>query len=232
MHVRLPEGELQALQTIDTCTLADAISMSKIRLRNEGYSNESIRWVLGKGGPMVGYAATGRIRSSEPPIVGANFVERQDWFKYVLSMPEPRIAVLQDVDSHPGTGAFWDEAHVRIHHRLGCAGAVTNGAVRDIHKIESTGFHLYAGSLSVSQGYAHIIEMGQPVEVGGLEVHPGDLIHGDIHGIIKVPKEIAAKLPANAARISFLRKQIVELCAAPEFSISTLMELLKELAEK
>ena len=231
MHTRLPEGELQALQTIDTCTLADAISVSKIRLRNEGYSNESIRCVLGKGGPMVGYAVTGRIRSSEPPMVGHSFVERQDWFKYVLSMPEPRIAVLQDVDSRPGTGAFWDEAHARIHHRLGCAGAATNGAVREIHKIGLIGFHLYAGSLSVSQGYAHIIEMGQPVEVGGLEIHPGDLIHGDIHGIIKVPKEIAAELPANAARISFLRKQIVELCAAPEFSISTLMELLKELAE-
>jgi regulator of RNase E activity RraA len=232
MHTRLPEGELQALQTIDTCTLADAISVSKIRLRNEGYSNESIRCVLGNGGPMVGYAVTGRIRSSEPPMVGHNFVERQDWFKYVLSMPEPRIAVLQDVDSRPGTGAFWDETHAHIHHRLGCAGAVTNGAVRDIHKIGSTGFHLYAGSLSVSQGYAHIIEVGQPVEVGGLEIHPGDLIHGDIHGIIKVPKEIAAELPVNAARISFLRKQIVELCAAPEFSILTLMELLKELAER
>jgi len=65
-----------------------------------------------------------------------------------------------------------------------------------------------------------------------LEIHPGDLIHGDIHGIIKVPKEIAAELPVTAARISFLRKQIVELCAAPEFSILTLMELLKELAER
>jgi hypothetical protein len=47
-----------------------------------------------------------------------------------------------------------------------------------------------------------------------------------------VPKEIAAELPVTAARISFLRKQIVELCAAPEFSILTLMELLKELAER
>jgi 4-hydroxy-4-methyl-2-oxoglutarate aldolase len=231
MQIKLPEEELHAIRTIDTCTLADAISISKIRLRNEGYSNASIRCILGNGGPMVGYAVTGRIRSAEPPMVGHSFIERQDWFKYIRTMPAPRIAVLQDVDGRQGAGAFWDEPHVRIHQRLGCVGAVTNGAVRDTSKIRPTGFHLYAGSLSVSQAYAHIIEVGQPVEVGGLEINPGDLIHGDVHGIIKVPKEIVSVLPKEAARVSFLRKQIAELCAAPELSISTLMEILKELAE-
>jgi len=231
MQSRLPDGQVQAIQGIDTCTLADAISLSRTRLRNQGYSNGSIRCVLEKSRPMVGYAVPGRIRSSEPPMVGRDFVERRDWLKYVMSVPEPRVAVLEDIDGNLGAGAFWDEAHARVHLRLGCVGAVTNGAVRDVDKIRSTGFHLYAGSLSAAQGYAHIIDMGQPVEVGGLEIQPGDLIHGDIHGIIIVPTEILAELPRLAARISFLRKQIAELCAAPHMPLETAMELLKELAE-
>ncbi len=231
MKSKSPEELIQAIRMIDTCALADAIAMTKVRLRNQGYSNQSIRGILGNGGPMVGYAVTGRIRSSEPPMVGQDFVERQDWLKYVLSMPEPRVVVLQDMDHHPGTGAFWDEAHARIHLRLGCVGAVTNGAVRDIHKIQSTGFHLYAGNISVARGYAHIIAMDQPVEVGGLEINPGDLIHGDTHGIINVPLEVLADLPGNAARITFLRNRIAELCAAQELSLPDIMKLLKELAE-
>jgi regulator of RNase E activity RraA len=231
MKSRLPDEQIQAIHLVDTCTLADAVALCKGRLRNQGYSNESIQCVLEGHSPMAGYAVTGRIRSSEPPMVGNTFVERQDWFKYVLSMPEPRVVVLQDVDSRPGVGAFWDEIHARIHARLGCIGAVTNGAARDIPKIRATGFSLYAGSLSVAQGYAHIIDMGEPVEVGGLEISPGDLIHGDLHGIITVPKEIVAELPGLAGRISQLRQQITDLCAAPELSISNLMELLKELAD-
>jgi len=186
MQHRLPDEQIQAIRLIDTCTLADAISISKARLRNQGYSDESIQCVLEGRGSMVGYAVTGRIRSSEPPMVGHTFVERQDWFNYVLSMPEPRIVVLQDVDGRPGTGALWDEVHARIHKRLGCIGAVTNGAVRDVPGIRATGLYLYAGRLSVSQGYAHIIDMGRPAEVGGLEINPGDLIHGDLQGMGKV----------------------------------------------
>lgn len=231
MQNRLPEEQVQAIRNIDTCTLADAIAASKTRLRNLGYSDDSIHCVLEGHSPMVGYAVTGRIRSSEPPMVGHTFVERQDWFKYVQSMPEPRVIVLQDVDTRTGVGAFWDEIHARIHSRLGCIGAITNGAVREIPKIRATGFSLYAGSLSIARAYAHIIDMGQPVEVGGLEISPGDLIHGDLHGITTVPKDVIKELPGLADRILQLRQQIVGLCAAPELSLSNLMELLKELAD-
>ena len=101
---------------------------------------------------MVGYAVPGRIRSAEPPVMGRRFVERMDWLNYIVTIPAPRVVVLQDVDHIPGTGAFWDEVHARIHLRLDCVGAVTNGAVRDLPKIKPTGFSLYAASVSAAQG--------------------------------------------------------------------------------
>ncbi len=179
--------------------------------------------------PMVGHAVTGRIRSAEPPVMGRRFVERGDWFNYVMTIPEPRVVVLQDIDHQPGCGAFWDLAHVRMHLRLGCVGAVTNGAVRDLPRIRPTGFHLYAGCLSVAQGYAHIVDVGGTVEVGGLMINPGDLIHGDIHGIVLVPRGVLADLPGTAERILEKQTRLAEFCASPEFSFARLMSLLEDL---
>ena len=80
--------------------------------------------------------------------------------------------------------------------RLHCVGVVTNGSVRDIPAARSAGFHYFAGSVAVSHGYVHIVDFGQPVEIGGLKVASGELLHGDLHGVQSVPLSIAPQLPA------------------------------------
>jgi len=228
MHEIPSDSQLEAIRRLDTCTVTDAIAALNVRLRNQGYSTGCARCLFGSTSPMLGYAVTGRIRSAEPPMMGRRFVERIDWLKYITTLPEPRVVVLQDVDASPGSGAFWDEVHVRIHMRLGCVGAITNGAVRNLPDIQSLGFYLYAGKISAAQGYAHIIDMGGPVEVGGLTVHPGDLVHGDIHGFVLIPIEIVPELPAAAAQVLSARARVADLCASPEFSLERLKGLLTQ----
>jgi len=108
--------------------------------------------------------------------------ERTDWWNHVTGLPEPRVVIMQDIDSDPGAGAFLSEVHVSILQAMGCAGAVTNGAARDIPAIEKTGFQVFAGRLTFSRAYIRIVEFGTPVKVGGLTIQPGELIHGDRHG--------------------------------------------------
>ena len=91
--------------------------------------------------------------------------------------------------------------HVNILRALGCVGAVTNGAVRDLPAAEELGFQLFAGSVSVSHAYVHIVEFGTPVEIGGLKIQSGDLLHGDLHGVQSIPLDIAGKIPPVAAEI-------------------------------
>jgi regulator of RNase E activity RraA len=67
--------------------------------------------------------------------------------------------------------------------------------------IEASGFQVFAGRLAISRAYVHVVEYGGPVEVGGLRILPGDLIHGDRHGIITIPPDMAIKLPAVARKI-------------------------------
>src|ERR1700689_601603 len=109
---------------------------------------------------MCGCAATGRVRTTAPPMTHRCYYDRMDWWSYVASIPEPRVMVLQDTDHSPGVGAFVGEIHASIGLALKCVGCVTNGAVRDLPAVEALGFHLFAGCVSVSHAYAHVIDFG------------------------------------------------------------------------
>jgi regulator of RNase E activity RraA len=138
---------------------------------------------------------------------------------------------MQDIDKEPGTGAFLGVVHVNILKALGCVGAVTNGAARELQAIEASDFQVFAGRLAISRAYVHIVEFGGPVEVGGLKIQPGDLIHGDRHGIINVPQHLASGLPAVASRIMEKKQQVIELSKRPGATFEELGPALEELLE-
>ena len=78
--------------------------------------------------------------------------------------------------------------------------------------VEALGFAAFAGGIAVSHAYAHIVEIGMPVEIAGLKIETGDLLHGDCHGVISIPTEIAAEVPAVAARMLAREKEVISLC--------------------
>ena len=49
---------------------------------------------------------------------------------------------------------------------------------------------------------SHIPSVNVPVHVGGVTVHPGDLIHGDRNGVTTIPKEIASEIPQACAELA------------------------------
>jgi 4-hydroxy-4-methyl-2-oxoglutarate aldolase len=227
MEARLNAAELEALRHLGTCTVANAIETFHVRLRNTGFADSSIRCMFEDFPPMVGYAAPARIRSVNPPMQGSSHFDRSDWWNYLLTMPAPRVVILQDVDSRPGLGSFIGEVHANILIALGCVGLVTNGAVRRLNEIKPTGFQMFAGNVAVSHAYAHIFEFGRPVEVGNLKISPGDILHADRHGVLTVPAEIAGQVPAAAEKSLAHERTIIGLCRSPQFSIERLRELLK-----
>ncbi|MGB7586342.1 MAG: RraA family protein [Terriglobales bacterium] len=225
----IPVEHLEALQRIDTCSVSNAIETFEVRLRNTGFADASIRCVFEDFPPMVGYAATARLRSGEPPITGGSYHDRSDWWSSILRVPAPRIVVLQDMDSPPGLGAFLGDMHAAILRALGCVGYVTNGGVRELPRVRDLGLHLFAGSVAVSHAYAHIFDFGSAVRLGGLEVHPSDLLHGDRHGVLTVPKKIAGEIPGVAARLRQAEQKVIDFCTSKEFSVEKLRDVLKGL---
>lgn len=218
----LTDAQLDALRRLDACTVANAIETFDQRLRNEGFVDHTVRSLFPEFPPMVGYAATVRIRGSSPPVAGGRYPDRTDWWNYVESLPKPRVVVLQDVASRVGLASLVGEVHMTILSALGCVGVVTNGAVRDIPAARAAGFNYFAGCVSVSHGYVHIVDFGDPVEIGGLKIESGALLHGDLHGVQSVPVGIAAEIPEVAARITAQKQALLALCRSPDFSLDKL----------
>jgi len=223
-----PAG-LEQLRRLSTCVVASAIETFQVRLANSGFADSSIQCIFKNRLPLIGYAATARIRSAHPPTVGHGYYyERTDWWNHILRIPAPRVVVIEDVDENPGLGAFIGEVNANILLALGCLGLVTNGSVRDVDQVALTRFQMFAGGVSVSHGYAHIFDFGGTVELGGMKVRPGDLIHGDRHGVQTVPLEIADKVPAAAHEILHRRQDLIGLCRATDFSVDRLREAIRE----
>lgn len=226
----LTEEELDALRQFDTCMVANAIEFFNVRLRNTGFADARVRCMFDDAPPMVGYAATARLRSGEPPIAGGSFHDRADFWNTIFTVPAPRILVLQDMDDPPGRGAFVGDMHAAILKALGCIGYITNGAVRELPSVRKMGIQLFAGNVAVSHAYAHIFEIGSVISVGGMEVRPGDLLHGDRHGVLTVPAEIAANVPVVADRLQRTEKRIIDFCRSKDFSVPKLRDVMKTLS--
>lgn len=186
--------------------------------------NGSVRCHFPHFKPKTGYAVTGHIRTSSTPMSKRCYYEAMDWWTFLTTIPAPRFLALKDADHTPGVGAFLGEIHANIATALGSTACVTNGSVRDLPGIEATGMQIFAGSISVSHSYAHIIDFGEPVEIGGLVVKSGDLLHGDQHGVHAIPASIAKDLPKVALEILDYEKELIAFCHSSEFSIRGLEE--------
>jgi 4-hydroxy-4-methyl-2-oxoglutarate aldolase len=219
---------IDLLRRTDSCTVSNAIETFKIRMRNEGYVQGNVRCILPELPPVAGYAVTGRIRTTAPPIAGLCYYHRHDWWEYVSSFPSPKIIVMEDMDREPGVGALFGEIHAQIGKAFGCTAYLTNGAVRDIEAVELAGVQCFADRVCVSHSYAHITEFGEPVEIGGLTISPGDLLQGDSHGIQCVPLEIADDLASAISEIVSHESELIRLCKSPDFTLEKLEEALKK----
>jgi len=217
----------ESLRQLDTCSVSNAIERFNVRPRNEGFVAGAVRCRFPQLPPLLGYAATARVRTSSAPVAGGCYFDRMDWWSYVDSLPSPRVLVLQDVDHTPALGALVGEIHATIAQALKCAGCVTNGAVRDLEAVEALRFPLFSRRVSVTHAYAHIVDFGKPVEIGGLAFQPGDLVHGDRNGVHIVPGQIAAGVADMATRIQEQESELIRFCRSNVFSLEELSDRMQ-----
>ncbi len=224
----LSNEQLERLRKFDTCTMSNAIERLNIRPRNEGFISGAVTCRFPQLPPVIGYAVTARMRSSMVPIKGRCYYDRPDLWRYVTKLAGPRMLVIQDADDSPGVGALLGEAYARISRALGCVACVTNGAVRDVPGIEALGFQVFAGSVAVSHAYAHVMEFGEPVEIGGLRISSGDLLHGDLHGVHTIPIGAARELAGVAEQVLREDRELFALTERKDFSLDLLTARLEQ----
>jgi 4-hydroxy-4-methyl-2-oxoglutarate aldolase len=81
-----------------------------------------------------------------------------------------------------------------VYRAFGAVGLVTSGTGRDLDQVRALDFPTFTAGIHPSHGYPQTVSVGVPVRVGGLVVHPDDLLHGDQNGVTSIPREIAAEV--------------------------------------
>jgi 4-hydroxy-4-methyl-2-oxoglutarate aldolase len=219
------EDLLQSLARYDAPTLANAIETFDLQPRDVGFADSRIRCMFPELGRMVGFAATATIVARGAPAPDWAGAGNVALYSHVRTVRAPRIVVVKDLDDPPAHGSLWGEVHATIFGALGCVGCVTDGAVRDLDEARGMGFHFFAAGPSVSHSYVRVETIGEPIEIGGLEVAPGDLLHADQHGVLKIPLEIAAELPAAADRVIETEQALLRWVRSDDFDPERLAEM-------
>jgi 4-hydroxy-4-methyl-2-oxoglutarate aldolase len=210
----LERSVLDELVSFSAPSLSNGIETFDVRPRNEGFADGTVRCMFPDLGARIGYAATATMRGAAE----GDWLPPSALWEHVLELPEPRFVVVQDLDDPPGVGCYWGEVNGSIFTALGCVAVVTNGAVRDLSEMQAIGIQAFAGSVAVSHAYNHLVGVGEPVTVGGLTVQPGDLLHGDQHGVLSIPFGIADALAAATRRVEAEERELIDFCRSPDFS--------------
>ena len=219
----LTTADLERLTTWDTPTICNALEIVVPERRGHGFTTEQLVPLDPDLAPICGYARTATIRAAHPSdeTKEESLKKRVAYYEYVAQAPGPTITVIQDLDPVPGVGAFWGEVNTSVHKGLGSLGAVTNGSIRDIQD-SARDFNLLGGKIGPSHAYVHVVDFGGTVNVFGMAVSHGDIIHADHHGAVMVPAEAVKKLPDAVAAIANREARILDATRAPDFGIEKL----------
>lgn len=212
---------IEKLKTIDSPTISNAIETLKLRPHAEGFTPLQLRCLFPELGRMCGYAVTAHVETVTQmhPTEERIFLEL---FKAVGNSPKPAVIAFQEIGGHGDYAAHCGEVMATIFTRLGAVGLVSDCGVRDVPEVRALRFHYFARGSVVSHASFRIVRVGVPIQVHGLAIHPGDLLHGDENGLLKIPRSATDQLLAAVEAVRMKERKLMDSVRAPEFSVDQL----------
>ncbi len=216
------------LLSVDTPTLSNAIEVLQIRPRHEGFLPVQTRCIFPEFGRTAGYAVTAHVEtvSTTEPLDMERFVEL---YEAVEASPKPAIIAFQEVGTAPELAAHCGEVMATTFTRLGAVGLVTDSAVRDIPEVRAMRFQYFATGAVASHGNFRIVRTGVPIQIHGMVVRTGDVLHGDENGLIHIPHGIQETLPAAVDLVRNKERELMDWIRGPEFTVAGLRARLVKL---
>ena len=198
---------LQRLGEFDTALLANTIGAIDSTPLHEWYMGGSIQSVTPGLGPTVGIAYTCELDSSSP----GGEPNTEDYWRTLDEMDSdgrPAVWVVKTIGSRPDHECVLGDGMAKSLYAVGCLGVVTNGGVRDIPGLLTVPFAAYSRGRTIHHGALRFRAIHEPVEVGGITVQSGDLIHADAGGVIRIPLSCAEQLPTHAVRMLSFEREV------------------------
>jgi len=215
MVATLSFEQISALCRIDSPTISNAIERFKVRPRVSGYVGYDIRCIFPELPPTVGYAVTCTVDSTTEGRQGIGF---QRLYELLTKAPKPAIVVMQDVGPDRLHSCHAGEIMSTTMKRLGAVGILTDGGLRDVREVRVLGgFQYFCAGLVVSHGNPICVSVGDDVTISGMRVSMGDLLHGDVNGVVHIPDECAGQVADAAYRVWAEEGETLRRIASPEF---------------
>lgn len=198
MPAPLSPADLELLRRYDTPTICNVVELYDLYPRTAGYMDGRIQACFPKMPPMVGYASTATFRSASPPRSGNVYAGLAEQVESFAGLHGPAVVVFQDLDNPPASATF-GEIMCTTYKTFGAVGLITSGAGRDLDQVEAIGFPCFTSGTICAHGYCHIPSINVVVHIGGVTVHPGDLLHGDRNGVTTIPRDVASEIAQACA---------------------------------
>lgn len=209
------------LRSVDTPTVCNAIEVAEGRRGFAAFTRQTVLCSAPESPAAVGYARTARIAALKPSDEepGVLRERRMAYYRYMAEGPKPSLAVVEDIDFPECVGAFWGEINTTVHRGFGMSGALTNGVMRDLGDVPAD-FPVIAGSIGPSHGFVRVESLDMPVNIFGLSVRPGDLVHADRHGAVVVPEAVIPVLGQAIRKLQETERLVLGPAREPGFDFA------------
>lgn len=224
----LSENEIiKELRKIDTPTVSNVVATypkSDICLKlydawyGHWYTDTTIRCIYPEMPPVVGYVATATFCEESHKYTGVGRWALPDHIEG-SKKPVVLVAEQQFPPELANRVGLFGEMMTTQYKALGAVGVVTNGPMRDVDAIKPLDVQYFATGVTPAHGDMMLKAVGEPVTVGGMNVMPGDMVHMDMHGVVKFPPENMGEILERAKRLLESEAERASIFKDTEFSL-------------
>ena len=219
----LSAEQLEAIRRIDSPTVSNAIEVFGVRPRVTGFAGWELRCAFPELGSMVGYAVTctadttTEVRSESRGLLPL--------WAAIEAAPKPAVLVIKDLGPERSRSCHMGEVMATTAKALGAVGCVSDGGLRDVLEVRALGgFQYFCPGFVVSHGNPFILDVNVPVTLDGMAVQPGDLLHGDINGLLVIPAAVAHQVADEAARVRAAEREVLDFVRTPGLTVEKLRQ--------
>ena len=182
------------------------------------YTDSSLKCMYPELGRRAGYAVTCVYEAPDPSFKRLGFV---DVLKAIEASPKPVILVVKQnmPEALKNKNGLIGGNMVTAMKTMGCVGCISDGPSRDVDEIREMDFQYMLTGACAGHGAFSVAAVNVPVQVCGMDVAPGEIIHMDENGAVKFPADKLDQVTAlsyQLAKVEKKRMAAIRACKTAE----------------